>query len=614
MKLHLLPQGILLSGFLFLFLAWGLSRPAFFRRCVGESTAGSLGAIRMLVCSILLVSACWEDLGSSALLPREMLHPSGVNHLLQLLPIGFESFLSNRAALILFQRVTLLLLFFGAIGWKSRWTVPAGGLCYLIMAGIFRSYAWFYHTGLVPLYVIGVLSFTPCGDGWSLDRLGALSRGREVPPRSPKVYGWARYACWAAVALPYMAAGMSKVRNVGWMWWNPDNMRNILYRDTLNPMQFEWTWSLLLPVGWNLPFALLGLSALFGELSFGLVLVSRWARRILPAVMAGMHLGILFLQNVLFFDLILLQPIFYDFGPVRRKVGASIRSKGGGLEVLYDGFCPLCRRTIKFLRSLDLFEQVRFGDFRAGALQETNRRHSLKLTSAELEEQMFVIRKGRPLAGFAGYRALAGVLPLFWPLFPLMFLPGVPWIGQGIYQRVARQRLAGTRCGLKGCPGSAGSDVAPAPVRREGIWPLGISALAAFLIFCWYVKVEQFPFTAMQMYTKSYARTVTYYRVKAQLESGEWVRAYPEKVIGAMSDGRYRRCIRQAFASEKERKVCELFLQACGKEHNRTAPPGRRWTALEVQKWIWDYEAAPSDREHGQFSDRVTVPLQISGP
>ena len=138
--------------------------------------------------------------------------------------------------------------------------------------------------------------------------------------------------------------------------------------------------------------------------------------------------------------------------------------------------------------------------------------------------------------------------------------------------------------------------------------------LAAFLIFCWYVKVEQFPFTAMQMYTKSYAKTVTYYRIKAQLESGEWVRAYPEKVIGAMSDGRYRRCIRQAFTSEKERKVCELFLQACGTEHNRTAPPGRRWTALEVQKWIWDYEAAPSDREHGQLSDRVTAPLQISGP
>lgn len=610
METALLIQAVFFAAALFPLLQWLFSRPAFFQRCVGEATAGALGAIRMLVFSILLISALWENLPSTVLLPREMIDPSGVIRFLHLLPVGFDSFSANRTALALFQGVTILLIFLAAIGWKSKWTVPGGALCYLIMAGMFRQYAWFYHTGLVPLYVAGVLAFTPCGDGWSVDRLLAIARGNPAALRSGAVYGWARYACWAAIALPYMAAGMSKLRNTGWMWWNPDNMRNILYRDTLNPMQFEWTWALQIPMHWDWVFALLGLSGLYGELTFGLVLISRWARRILPALMAGMHVGIWLLQNVLFFDLVLLQAVFYDFTGVRKKAGAWLRRKTGGREVLFDGACPLCRRTVRSLQSLDLLEQIQFSDFRSGAAEEANRRHGLKITQAELEEQMIVIRKGRPLAGFSGYRALAAVLPLFWPVLPLLYLPGVPLVGQAIYMRVSRRRLQGRRCDSGSCPSEPSAEPPPQAMtaRQRTAWPVGIAALSALVFFSWYARLEHYPFTAMQMYTNPAPNEIVYYRVTAQLEDGRWVRAYPERVIGAMVDARYRRCIRRGFQTG-DFHLAELFLKACGAEHNRKAPPGRRWTALEIQKWIWDYQTSPDDKNRGELKERYTVSL-----
>ena len=55
-----------------------ISSPAFSRRIVGEATPGSLGAIRMWTCSILLLTTLFFDLGSIAWLPVEVRHPMGM--------------------------------------------------------------------------------------------------------------------------------------------------------------------------------------------------------------------------------------------------------------------------------------------------------------------------------------------------------------------------------------------------------------------------------------------------------------------------------------------------------------------------------------------------------
>jgi hypothetical protein len=140
-----------------------------------------LGAIRAWIALILLVQVLWEDLPSSAYLPRGMLDLRrhwlvGVLHHVP----GFDGFLASAGALQAYEAVTIALLVMAMVGLFTRWTVPAAALAYLLFAHILRSYAWSYHMGLVPLHALLVLSLTPCGDGFSLDRLLHTRRGEPV--------------------------------------------------------------------------------------------------------------------------------------------------------------------------------------------------------------------------------------------------------------------------------------------------------------------------------------------------------------------------------------------------------------------------------------------------
>jgi len=420
-----------------------LGSPAFFRRFVGEATPGSLGAIRMWTCAVLLLMTSLEDLASIALLPVETRNPKGMLEYFYRLPIGFERLVTSETSLGVFQLLTELLLVLGLVGWRTRIVIPLAAFCHFLLSGIIIDHSFFWHQNLVLLYVMLVLAFTPCGDGWSVDRLRKVYQGRAVPSadHTSAVYGWSRYTCWVMIALPYVANGLSKLQDGGLFWWNPTNMRSMLYGDALKPREFDWALSLHLGSAPDILFALLGIVALLTELSFGIVLFSRVARRILPVAAMMMHIGIFLLQRILFLDLILLQFVFFDFTPIRKAIGVRLAIKRGRLQVLYDGLCPLCCRTVRLLTCFDLFSRLEFLDFRRLDLNEYNRSHMHNLALKDLEEEMYVIIQGQTYRGFYGYRRIALALPAMWPLAPWLFLPGISFLGAFIYRFVARNRL-----------------------------------------------------------------------------------------------------------------------------------------------------------------------------
>ena len=77
-------------GLLGLVLFMVTTSPTFFRRFVGEATPGTLGAMRVWVCGILLLLTLLEDLPSIAWLPIETRQPQGVMRWLYILPIGSD--------------------------------------------------------------------------------------------------------------------------------------------------------------------------------------------------------------------------------------------------------------------------------------------------------------------------------------------------------------------------------------------------------------------------------------------------------------------------------------------------------------------------------------------
>ena len=91
----------------------------------------------------------------------------------------------------------------------------------------------------------------------------------------------------------------------------------IVAMNSLNVPQLDWGLSgvwLALPT-WT--YGAFGLATLAVELLYPTVLVWPRARRVLPALAAVLHLGVLVTQGMLFLDLLLLQLVFVDV-PSRR--------------------------------------------------------------------------------------------------------------------------------------------------------------------------------------------------------------------------------------------------------------------------------------------------------
>ncbi len=114
-------------------------------------------------------------------------------------------------------------------------------------------------------------------------------------------------------------------------------------------------------------------------------------------------------------------------------------------QVLYDGDCAFCRKSIHLLRRLDWFKQLEYVNVRDGAKAILQ---SPRVAGAPLTEEMHVLTPdGRGLFhGFGALRWLAWRLPLLWPLAPFLYVPGIPRLGQQAYLWVARNRFRIVPC------------------------------------------------------------------------------------------------------------------------------------------------------------------------
>lgn len=492
-----LPQlparaGLLLClGFGIVF--WMTTSPTFFRKYVGEATPASLGTIRAATCIILLLMTLgFENLSSITLLPVEMYEPVGMMRFFYLIP-GSESFIKSQFSLKVFEWLTALILFLGVIGWRTRIVIPFGTFFYFIYGGILRDYTFFWHQGLIPFYVMVVLSLTPCGDGFSVDQLRKKRRRESLPVdnfASP-IYGWSRYACWVVVALTYVAGGLSKLRNGGPFWWEPINVQYQLYSTSLGlTFFFDKPLSLYLNHNSGVLFAMFGIVGIYGELAYGLVLFSKKARWLVPPLMGMTHIGIFLFQDILFFDLICLPLIFLDFTTIQKVVS----------------------------------------------------------------------------------------------------------------RKVTKQRSA--------------FDYHSTPTAKNNLtrlyYPSLVSVLAAILLTSWFLKVESYPFSAVQMFSKkNTSGRVIYAKVLARYESGMVSPVVPEKIIPATFDNHYAEDIKGCFLDDlKRRHVCEKLLETVGSVYNREESSKEKMTEIEVQEWQYDFiESRSSDSNYGKLMKHTMIEI-----
>lgn len=117
--------------------------------------------------------------------------------------------------------------------------------------------------------------------------------------------------------------------------------------------------------------------------------------------------------------------------------------------VFYDGMCPVCKRSKRTIERLDWLGRFQFADIHDRAYAEAE---LPGVSYADMLKQMYVKRPdGRHFGGYEAFRAMAAVLPLCWPMVPLMWLPGARFVGSRVYNWVARNRFKYARCDDEFC-------------------------------------------------------------------------------------------------------------------------------------------------------------------
>ena len=126
--------------------------------------------------------------------------------------------------------------------------------------------------------------------------------------------------------------------------------------------------------------------------------------------------------------------------------------------VLYDDQCPLCVSQTRMLRRLDWLNVFRF--------QGISDSRSLELVPQLKREDLLaaihcVTMDGRIFRAARCFRFLAMRIPLLIPLALLLWIPGMIWIAEKIYNRIAHNRYFLSR--FLGCKESR--EISSAPKR-----------------------------------------------------------------------------------------------------------------------------------------------------
>ncbi|OGX32019.1 MAG: hypothetical protein A2787_03175 [Omnitrophica WOR_2 bacterium RIFCSPHIGHO2_01_FULL_48_9] len=107
-------------------------------------------------------------------------------------------------------------------------------------------------------------------------------------------------------------------------------------------------------------------------------------------------------------------------------------------QLIYDGHCQFCRRSVQQLQVMDLFHTLKMVDF-----QSTSHLEALhpELSKERCASQLHLLEPDRTLyGGFAVFRRLCLILPMLYPFILLFYFPGSGIVGPFVYRWVAQNR------------------------------------------------------------------------------------------------------------------------------------------------------------------------------
>jgi vitamin K-dependent gamma-carboxylase-like protein len=284
-------------------------------------------------------------------------------------------------------------------------------IVFACLASIQQRNLLILHGGDTFLRVTGFfLMFAPAGAALSLDRLVRIWRGKEgveIRPRRP----WAQRMIQFELALLYFAGFCSKIE--GGSWVQGTALYYVYHLDELQrfPIPSWFFHPVILRLGTWFALAL--------EFSMGVLIWIKELRYPLLAVGILFHLSLEYSLNIPMFqwDVLSAYILFVDPADLTRFWN-WIRTRankhfGEPLNVIYDGASEQRLRTANVLRAIDILGRLTFADLRDSRMPSD-------ATRQDAQDQLLVSTSSRLRRGRDGLRAVAGVVPLLWPLAILL--------------------------------------------------------------------------------------------------------------------------------------------------------------------------------------------------
>lgn len=110
------------------------------------------------------------------------------------------------------------------------------------------------------------------------------------------------------------------------------------------------------------------------------------------------------------------------------------------VTAIYDGNCVICRQSKRIINALDWLRRVEFLDLHRWEV--VNQRYPELDWNAAFGQMHTMTEDGQMIGGFKGARRLLRELPLGFPIWLVLRIPGIDWIGEQVYKFIAHHRYA----------------------------------------------------------------------------------------------------------------------------------------------------------------------------
>ena len=322
------------------------------------------------------------------------------------------------------------------VGWRTswvKWIVLVGHISY-----VYRNLTLVYGVDWIVSSLVFIMCIAPVGRAWSLDRVRAVRKAKlrnletnletNLPPYHSPWTGACIRLMQIQMAVIFFYSAISKLNAD--IWLNGDAVW-IMF--TSDDYYHSIMVALLASHYW------IGNLATYGtvlvEIAFPFLIWQRSTRPYLLAAAIILHLLFAFLMGLFYFSFVMVMGHASFVRPEwLMRLGAAWKRAMGEMEMIYDGKCGFCVRSMAWFLAFDGLGQIKVRNFRTDP--------SPVVSDAQMEKALYlVLPDGRALPGFEAYRYVVLRVPGLWWQVPLFYLPVLSrLIGRPLYNWVASNR------------------------------------------------------------------------------------------------------------------------------------------------------------------------------